>query len=209
MVLASCKSFLGCEGGSSLLDPDGEIKNRVNSYLDEYPGASFKEVEKECFEGLDGNISLFALSPRHFEVAITKTLQILVEGYYGGIFKPWIHYIPLKKDFSNIQQVLYILKDKKKCQEIIDTCYNDIVKSDLYTYRAFVKIILSEIKVKSVKRSLKYKMRWSLTRLILFFRDLKIVFRLHLIYSIKAPLVNYYGKNFQKTYRKFESLLRI
>lgn len=143
--LLSCKAFIGCEGGSSLLDTDGSIKREINNYVAINPSASFKEIEDNCFPGKDYNIKCFALSPRHFEAAMTKTLQILVEGEYGGVFKPWVHYVPLKKDFSNIEEVLAFLKDIKACEEIISNAYQDIVLSGHYTYRMFVSEIFNDI----------------------------------------------------------------
>ena len=136
--LLSCKAFIGCEGGSSLLDFNGEIKNRVLEYGLLHPNASFDEIEMNCFSGLDYNIGCFALSPRHFECATTKTLQILVEGAYGGVFKPDLHYIELKRDFSNLSEVVEKLEDLDYCQQIVDRAYQDIVKSGKYTYKSFV-----------------------------------------------------------------------
>lgn len=143
--LISCKAFIGCEGGSSLLDFDGSIKSKVIEYTKKRPDASFEEIEKACFPGLDYNISCFAISPRHFEAAATKTLQILVEGNYGGAFIPWKHYIPLKRDFSNIAEVVQILSDEEFCQNIIDNAYEDIVKSGMYSYAKFVNEILTTV----------------------------------------------------------------
>ena len=71
--LLSCKVFIGCEGGSSLLDFDGEIKNKVLDYSMDNPDATFEEIEQKCFPGLDFNTEGFMLSPRHFECATTKT----------------------------------------------------------------------------------------------------------------------------------------
>lgn len=143
--LLSCKATLGCMGGSSLLDRDGEFKQCVNDYIQAHPEASFNEVEEHCFKGHDFNIDGSAISPRHFEAAITKTLQVLVEGNYAGIFKPDVHFIELKRDFSNIKEVLSKLKDVAYCQNIIDNTYEEIVKSGKYTYRSFSETVLSHI----------------------------------------------------------------
>ncbi len=143
--LLSCKAFIGCEGGSSLLDFDGSIKERIFEYSLKYPNADFDEIEEKCFKGLDYNISCFALSPRHFEAVMTKTLQILVEGNYGGIFKAWEHYIPVKGDFSNLDEIFEILKDHAYCQKITDQAFNDIVVSGKYTYANFVANVICDI----------------------------------------------------------------
>ena len=124
------------------------VQKRVNKYVNQNPRASFEEIEKNCFPGIDYNISCFAISPRHFEAVITKTLQVLVEGYYGGVFKPWVHYLPLKKDYSNFNEIIGFLKDSEKCQNIIDNAFNDIVLSGKYTYKTFVEAVLKEYKMK-------------------------------------------------------------
>lgn len=155
--LLNCKAFIGCEGGSSLLDVDGTIKQRVIEYSNEHPNASFEEIESECFPGIDFNIRCFAISPRHFEAALCKTLQILVEGEYGGVFKPWEHYIPLKRDFSNLSEILAIARDSEKCQKIIDNAYRDIVLSQKYTYSNFVSLIIDNIKQNTMSNTMPNK----------------------------------------------------
>lgn len=145
--LADCRVVLGCEGGSSLHDPDGEIRKEVDLYMDMHPDASFEEVDKNVLKGRDGNLNLFAISPRHFEAVMTKTCQVLVEGNYHGIFKPDIHYIPLKKDFSNIDEVLLKIQDQDYCEKMAEKAYEDIVLNSDYTYRKFVNEIMSDAEI--------------------------------------------------------------
>ena len=137
--LSNSRVVLGCEGGASLLDVDGSIRARVDKFVKMNPGASFLEVEKNCFPGLDGNISLFAISPRHFEAAMTKTTQVLVEGSYHGIFKANVHYIELKKDFSNIEEVLDKVEDVAYCEKIAENAYREIVLSEKFSYLSFIQ----------------------------------------------------------------------
>ncbi len=144
--LSDCRVVLGCEGGASLHDPDGKIREKVESYVSRFPNADFDEVEDKCFKGLDGNISLFAISPRHFEACMTRTCQALIKGDYAGIFKPGIHYIEIKKDWSNIEDVLRQIQDKKHCGKIADNAYRDIVGSGRYTYREFVRSVLEHVR---------------------------------------------------------------
>ena len=144
--LSSCRVVLGCESGASLHDPTGKIMKEVDQYVLKHPEASFEEVEKACFPGLDGNLNLFALSPRHFEACITRTCQALVEGEYGGIFKPGVHYIEIKKDWSNIAEVIRQIEDIDFCERITDNAYRNIVESGLYTYRNFVMLVLNHVR---------------------------------------------------------------
>src|SRR5262249_12503824 len=67
----------------------------------------------------------------------TKTCQILVEGEYSGVLEPDRHYIPLKRDFSNLDEVLDKLRDRHLVDEMVERAFNDIYLSGQYSYRAF------------------------------------------------------------------------
>ncbi|MGK5090842.1 hypothetical protein WDW89_02360 [Deltaproteobacteria bacterium TL4] len=144
--LLRCRVVLGCEGGASMHDPDGAIRRRVDAYTQQYPDANFEEAEKQCFEGQDNNLKLFAISPRHYECCITKTCQALVEGEYDGIFKAGVHYIEIKKDWSNLEEVIKKIKDVEFCEKIAEVAYQDIVLSGRYTYRKFVEKVLNSVR---------------------------------------------------------------
>lgn len=140
--LLRCKYTLGVESGASLLDRDGSIWESSLEYLEKHPRADFQEVEAVCFPHLDGNLELCAISPRHLEACVTHTCQILIEGEYNGILKAGQHYIELKRDFSNIDQVMDLVKKDTLRSEITQCAYRDIVESGQYTYRSFVQYVL-------------------------------------------------------------------
>lgn len=144
--IRSCRAMLGCEGGVSLLHRDDRIKAATESYLKTHPEASFDEVEQNCFPNTDGNLRLFTLGPRHFECAMAKTCQVLVEGEYQGVFQPGIHYIELKRDFSNLGDVESQLQDVRHCEAIAERAYRDIVASGHYSYRKFACDVVEHIK---------------------------------------------------------------
>ncbi|MBK7636922.1 MAG: glycosyltransferase family 1 protein [Saprospiraceae bacterium] len=145
-----CRCVLGTESGSTLLDFDGSIRKAVNKYQKENPNASFEQCEDSCFKGLDGNINLSTVSPRHFEAMLTRTCQVLVEGKYADILVPDRHYIPIKKDFSNVDEVVNKIKDVKLCETIANTCYEEIVGTAKITYRDFIEQILNSGKSKII-----------------------------------------------------------
>jgi hypothetical protein len=68
-----------------------------------------------------------------------------MEGEYNGILTPWVHYIPFKKDFSDIDEVLAILKKDELREHMVEQTYQDIVRSGKYSYRAFVKFVFDRI----------------------------------------------------------------
>lgn len=132
--LASGRVIIGCESGSSVLDRRGEIKAQIQAMLRREPDLSFAEVSRRLPEGWD-DYQFFAISPRHFEAIITKTCQILIEGRYDGVLEADKHYIPLKRDFSNLDEVLKKVKDEPYVQAIVEQAYQDIYLSGKHTYR--------------------------------------------------------------------------
>lgn len=139
--LLRCKYTLGVEGGSSMIHRDRKIVDKIEDYIELHPQASIQEIENEC-DLQDNSVNYFAISPRHLEACITKTCQILIEGKYNDILIPGKHYIELKQDFSNLNEVLNVVKQDTKRQKIVEEAYRDIVESNLYTYQRFVEEIL-------------------------------------------------------------------
>jgi hypothetical protein len=136
--LSRCRYTIGIEGGASILDFDGAIKERTERYQAEHPSASFDEVEEACFPGEDGGLALFAISPRHLEACATRTCQILVEGEYNGVLEPGRHFIEIKPDLSDLARVLATLGDEQRRARIVQAAYDDVVASGRYSYRSMV-----------------------------------------------------------------------
>jgi hypothetical protein len=141
--LASCKYTLGVEGGASVHDPDGSLQQATARYLAAHPGASFEEVEANCFPDADGRLSYVAISPRHLEACATRTAQVLIEGAYNGILRPGEHYIELRRDFSNLDAVMDLVEHDGQRARITENAYRDVVESGAYTYARFIEEIES------------------------------------------------------------------
>lgn len=136
---------IGVEGGSSILDRDGSLERKTAAYMKEHPEASFDEVEAACFPGRDGELKLFAISPRHLEACLTQTCQVLVEGEYNGVLKANRHYIPIKADFSNLPEVLERMKDEGERARIARDALEDVVVSGKYSYRMFTQEAIASL----------------------------------------------------------------
>jgi hypothetical protein len=162
--LASCRYTIGVEGGSSVHDPDGTVEKAVIAYLAAHPDASFDEVEAECFPGADGRLSYFAISPRHLEACATRTAQVLIEGDYNGILRPGEHYIALRRDFSNLDEVLDLVERDTERARLTEAAYRDVVASGDYTYERLVReveaVALGEAPARSASRRLGVLHRW-------------------------------------------------
>ena len=140
--LLSCKYQLGVEGGSSLHDPRGGIAFECAKFESKHPEATFEEIEKHCFPGEDGKIHYAMITPRMFECALTRTGMILLEGHYNGILRPNKHYLEVKRDFSNIEEVLLMVQDEVFWKQITTEAYKTLISSGKYSYKAFVSIVL-------------------------------------------------------------------
>ncbi len=144
--LLDCRFMLGAESGTSVIDRDGMIEQRGREYVDKHPEASFDEIEKNIFPGQDGGIQSFVIGPRHLEACLTKTCQILTEGEYEGILIPGRHYIAVRQDFSNVEDVLEQIADEKARLKMVEKAYDDIILSQKYVYARFVALVLDNLK---------------------------------------------------------------
>ena len=140
--LSSGRCTIGTESGSSVIDFRGEKQAFIRSLLVNNPEISFEELNKHFYPGWE-NTPITAISPRHFEAILTKTCQILLEGDYNNILKPGKHYISLKKDYSNLDDILESIKDHEYTTDIAENAYLDIAQSGLYDYSSFALMISS------------------------------------------------------------------
>lgn len=154
--LLKCKATVGVEGGASILDSYGSLRDQTGQYLARKPDASFEEVWEKLLKPHEG-FRLFALSPRHLEAALTRTVQILIEGSYNGILKPWAHYIPLRSDYRNLEECLAKLNDAAFCHEMTARAYEDIVLSKRYSYELFAEKTLQDLNLTGPRHALSWK----------------------------------------------------
>lgn len=164
--LASGRTVIGCEGGSSALDRRGELRSQIRSLLERRPGAALEEIHPDLPEGWD-DYRFFAASPRHLEAVVTKTCQILVEGSYNEILEPHKHYLPLKRDGSNFTELVEKIRDVPLLQTIVDRSYEDHCRSERLTYTKFAQDLERAIDLTGVPTSSRTswdRMVWTLSR---------------------------------------------
>ncbi len=156
--ITSCKTMLGVESGSSVFDFDGKLQKKVEEYVKKNKQISFFEIQKRFLINHENKILLNQISPRCFEAAALGTAMILYEGKYSGILKPWRHFIPLKKDFSNFKLICKTLKNNKKVQQIADRAFFEIAHNKKFSYEQFIKdfdaIIQKEFLYRNKRRCL-------------------------------------------------------
>jgi Glycosyl transferase family 90 len=139
--LGSSRTILGSESGSSVLDRRGEVATHIRTLLAEQPTLTFEQVDALAAGELTRH-HFAALGPRHLESIMTGTVQLLVEGEFSGLFKPWEHYIPIKRDLSDLHQATEWLADPVTLQRIADRAYADFIETHAFEYGAIARQFL-------------------------------------------------------------------
>lgn len=140
--IGSCRAMLGTESGSNVFDFDGVLATKYHaiiaasggkkpSYEDFLPSVNAAEVSP----------TMGQISPRVFECASLRTALIMFEGEYSGALVPDVHYLALKKDYSNIDEILLDLADNLKVSAMTQRVWQDLIASQKYSYGAFASFV--------------------------------------------------------------------
>jgi len=134
--MANCRCMLGVESGVSAFDLEDEV-------LDEYTrrrqqGLDVGLDDLQTLARWEDAVYYRTISPRHFEAAALRVTQVLFEGRYSGVMEPMVHYIPLRKDFSNLDEVLSLIRDDDVCRELAENAYRDLIASGEWSYARWV-----------------------------------------------------------------------
>ena len=143
--ISSAKSMLGSESGSNVFDWHGSLQHEIENYRKKNLTASESDIYSRFIEKLEIDGLMNQLSPRIFEMAAARTVMVLLEGKYSEVLTPNVHYLPLKKDFSNLDGIFKILSDNQAVDDMTERTFRDIIKSGRYSYRNFIKSVDSEL----------------------------------------------------------------
>ena len=136
--LSSANATLGTESGANVFDDYGHIRKNIKLEIERNPKVTYEEVREKYLADHEGKVLMNQISPKMFEAIALKTALVLFEGEYSGVLKPYLHYIPLKKDFSNLEEVLSRLQDDSFLKELADKAFQDILLSGKYNYKQFI-----------------------------------------------------------------------
>ena len=120
--LNRCVGQLGSEAGTDYFDLEDSTRKRVNEYLARRPSAGLDELYAQILDRVE-RLPARMISGRQSEAAATKTVQLLFEGEYSGVFRADVHYIALKKDFSNVEEALDRFRDDATRRDVTESAY--------------------------------------------------------------------------------------
>lgn len=150
--LASGISTLVTESGSSIIDWDGTLA--INDAISTSNSTANQSIEYEELEE-PWNV----LSPRVFEAIRQGTILVGLEGWYSGILKPHVHYLPVKSDYSNIEEILVSLMKPDELEIIRNNAYDDILLSRKYDFSYLENLVLEEIRTNNQNGNKKFIQR--------------------------------------------------
>ena len=136
--ISNCRTTLGTESGSSIIDFTGEIEYDLNFYQAFHPFACLGDLPKK-YLSTDGKLEIQVISPRCFEAAALGTVMVLFPGNYSGVLIRDKHYVGLEKDFSNVDEVIDKINDDNYLQEMSDFAHSDLVQSKEFSYEKFIQ----------------------------------------------------------------------
>ncbi len=137
--LGDCRAVLGVEAGVSIFDLNDEVREGYERLIAGTPDMSFDEMAGLLLARYEDNVPYRTVSPRHFEAAAFRVTQILFEGHYSGVLEPMIHYLPLRKDFSNLQEIVRLFRDPQVRERLTSRAYEDLIASGRWSYKAFIE----------------------------------------------------------------------
>jgi hypothetical protein len=135
--MAGCRCFLGTESGASCADLEDEVLEEYERLSADGREVTIEELEGGALGVWDWKVPLRTTSSRHFEAAALRVCQVLYEGRYSGQLRPMQHYIPLRKDFSNFDEVLERLGDESFRREVVENAHRDLITTGDYSYERF------------------------------------------------------------------------
>ena len=110
-------------------------------------------------------------------------------GEYSGILKPNVHYIELKKDHSNLKDVIDSLYDEDRRMKIVKKAYKDIIDSDKYTYENFVSAFFETIFDEVYSEKINSLFDLATIRLMASFHEKKVVLIIRIIQKAKKSVI--------------------
>ena len=135
--LSRCKGVLGVESGVSVFDLEDRVVDQYERLTEESTEVTLDDLTEAA--PLEGQIYYRTISPRHFEAAAMRCCQVLFEGRYSGAIEPMVHFIPLRKDFSNLDDVLELFRNAGTRRELTENAYRDLIASGRFSYRRFIE----------------------------------------------------------------------
>ena len=116
--LKNCRTAISSESGSYFLQWNDSLRHKINKMEEINPKISFRYVYNNILNKSSSHVQASCISSRQFDSIASGTCNILVEGNYSNLLEPDVHYINLKSDLSNCDEVIEKIMDHKFTENI-------------------------------------------------------------------------------------------
>jgi hypothetical protein len=137
--LRDCRCVLGTSSGASVVDFTGDIRRSCERHLALNPDAGYDDVKARFFADADWKVVIDTVSPRVFEAAALGCTLVQHEGLYGGVMRADEHFIGVRRDYSNVGEVVDRVRDRAFCREMARRTHRDLIASGRYGFPAFAR----------------------------------------------------------------------
>ncbi len=148
--IRSCRTMLGSESGSNVFDFKGHFEESLKGI--DCKSSEAQEILAKL-RSVEKSFNIGQISPRVFECAQNYTPMILYEGRYSDIIEPNQHYLPLKKDHSNIEEIFQAVERIDDLERMATRTYEHLVGSGRYSYSSFVDRVAQVVQSRHPKLS--------------------------------------------------------
>lgn len=145
--LGSCRGTLGTESGSTIFDFDGTLKSLASQ-----TDMTYEQFARQYLTSREGEVRMNQVSPKIFEAIRLRTALVLFEGEYSDVVEPGRHYIPLARNYSNIDDVFTKLQDLGFIEELTERAFREVIQSERYSYRTFIQGVDAHIDTYALAR---------------------------------------------------------
>ena len=137
------KFTIASEPGSIYVDKTDQIEKRINRLLGQQPDINTEDIKTLVKDDLRNLPSGKTVAARNLEAIGCGTCQILTEGEYCNVIEAGVHYIELKKDFSNMEEVVEKMENNKLVGKIISQAREHVINGHTHKHRVamIMKII--------------------------------------------------------------------
>jgi hypothetical protein len=143
--ISSMRAMLGSESGSNIFDWDSLLEQEIQDYQSRHSNSTHDEIYCDILQDREIDGLMNQISPKIFEMVAAKTIMVLFEGEYSGVVEPHTHFFPLKKDLSNLDKIITLLKDDDLVDEMAECAYRDIIASGKFSYEEFLRMVDGEM----------------------------------------------------------------
>lgn len=122
--LKTSRAAISCESGNFFLQWSDSLRKKINNLIIKDKRITFAEIFKNILKKSNTHFHGGLISSRHFDAISNGSCNLLVEGKYQGLIEADKHYIELKSDFSNYNEIIEKLSDYKYTEKVAKAALN-------------------------------------------------------------------------------------